>query len=123
MPNANVVRNITSIAFQNPSVISEAKNNCSHMGFIKDFRNEIVDTPLLNFSEAAKRRMFAHWVLKDEMEFQTFKKAFQELVLSTPEAKNDIDRSFVHTDTYVCIHFDNKIKSMMSFLNVFEYIF
>lgn len=84
------MRNITSIAFQNPNVINEAKNNCSRLDFIKEYKNEIVDTPLVNFTEAAKRRMFAHWILKDEMEFQTFKKAFQELVLSTPEAKNDI---------------------------------
>lgn len=91
LPNANVVRNITSIAFQNPNVISEAKNNCSHLPFIKEFKNEIVDAPMVNFTEAAKRRMFAHWVLKDEMEFQTFKKAFHDLVLSTPEAKIEID--------------------------------
>lgn len=60
------------------------------MDFIKEFRREIVDTPLANFTDGAKRRMFAHWVSRDEMEFQTFKKAFQDLVLSTPEAKNDI---------------------------------
>lgn len=90
LPNANVVRNFTSIAYQNPSMINDAKTNCSKLGFIKDFREEFVDDPLLNFTEAAKRRMFAHWVQKDEIEFQTFKKAFQDLVLSTQEAKNDL---------------------------------
>ncbi|TMW39202.1 hypothetical protein DOY81_015718, partial [Sarcophaga bullata] len=90
LPNANVVRNFTSIAFQNPNVINEAKNNCSRMPFIKEFRDEIVDTPLINFTEAAKRRMFAHWILRDEMEYQTFKRSFYELVLSTPEAKKHL---------------------------------
>lgn len=60
------------------------------MPFIKEFRDEIVDMPLVNFTEAAKRRMFAHWVLRDEMEYQTFKRSFYELVLSTSEAKKHL---------------------------------
>lgn len=90
LPNANVVRNFTSIAYQNPNMINDAKTNCSKLPFIKEFRNEIVELPLVNFTEAAKKRMFAHWVQKDEAEFQTFKKAFHEFVLSTPEAKNEV---------------------------------
>lgn len=71
-------------------MINEAKTNCSKLAFMKEFREEIVDFKNDNFTEAAKRRMFAHWVHKDEFEFETFKKAFYELILSTQEAKNDL---------------------------------
>uniref|UniRef100_A0A1A9ZNI3 Uncharacterized protein n=1 Tax=Glossina pallidipes TaxID=7398 RepID=A0A1A9ZNI3_GLOPL len=91
LPSANVVRNFTSIAYQNPSTLHEAKMNCSKLDFIEEFSSLIVDKPLVNFTEAARKRMFAHWVRNEEPEFQTLKNAFQSIVLSTTEARNDLD--------------------------------
>jgi len=90
LPNANVVRNFTSIAYQNPTVINDAKMNASHLPFAKEFLDEPVEFPLTNFTEREKRRMFAHWLRNDELEFITFKNAFNIFVMSDAEAKEDL---------------------------------
>ncbi|XP_036331261.1 uncharacterized protein LOC118742938 [Rhagoletis pomonella] len=90
LPTANVVRNITSIAYVNPSTLMDAKVNASGLDFVREFSEEIVEMPMKNFTESARRRMFAHWVRNDELEFQTFKKAFQTLVLNTNATRAEI---------------------------------
>ncbi|CAD7015299.1 unnamed protein product [Ceratitis capitata] len=85
LPTANVVRNFTSIAYVNPVTLMDAKLNASHLIF-----EEFVDTPLTNFTESAKQRMFAHWVRNDIVEFEEFKKIFEKLVLNTTAARPEI---------------------------------
>ncbi|XP_067630926.1 uncharacterized protein [Eurosta solidaginis] len=80
---ANVVRNFTSIAYVNPTTLVDAKTNASKLDFVREFSQEIIKEPMHNFTESAKRRMFAHWVRNDEEQFQIFKKAFHDLVLNT----------------------------------------
>ncbi|ALC40726.1 CG4984 [Drosophila busckii] len=82
LPNAQVVRNFSSMSYTSQSFINDAKRNLSHMDFIKQFAQEKLDgSP--NFTEAARRRMFAHWARGEEEEFQTFRSAFYKLVMST----------------------------------------
>ncbi|XP_018799343.1 PREDICTED: uncharacterized protein LOC108975365 [Bactrocera latifrons] len=83
LPTANVVRNFTSIAYVNPATLMDAKLNASALEFVREFSEEIVEIPMKNFTESARRRMFAHWVRNDEEEFKAFKKIFEDLVLNT----------------------------------------
>lgn len=82
LKTATVARNITSIAYQSPTSISDAKLNISQSDFIKNFLSNELPTPLVNFTEEAKQRMFAHWVRNDHDLFQEFKKAFWSLELA-----------------------------------------
>lgn len=90
LPNANVVRNFTSIAYQSLSTLNDAKLNASKLEFTGEFCKEEVQFPLTEFNEAARRRMFCHWVRNEADDFQKFKIAFKNLVLSTTEAQNDL---------------------------------
>ncbi|CAD7015291.1 unnamed protein product [Ceratitis capitata] len=90
LPTANVVRNFTSIAYVNPVTLMDAKLNASQLDFVRKFSEEFVDTPLTNFTESAKQRMFAHWVRNDIVEFEEFKKIFEKLVLNTTAARPEI---------------------------------
>ncbi|XP_073844894.1 uncharacterized protein isoform X2 [Musca autumnalis] len=90
LKDADVVRNFTSFAIQNPTVLREAQRNCSRLDFIKEFSKVEVQFPLTNFTEEARQRMFAHWVLDDRHTFTKFKDEFYRLVLSTKEARDEL---------------------------------
>ncbi|XP_005174782.1 uncharacterized protein LOC101890226 [Musca domestica] len=90
LKDADVVRNFTSFAIQNPTTLREAQRNCSRLDFIKDFSKSEVHMPLENFTEEARQRMFAHWVLDDRASFNKFKDEFYRLVLSTKEARDEL---------------------------------
>ncbi|XP_037941759.1 uncharacterized protein LOC119674678, partial [Teleopsis dalmanni] len=93
LPNSTVIRNFTSFAFTNVGLVNNAKMNMSHMEFIDDFRYENVTFPLKNFTQEAKKRMFAHWIRNDEPEFQTLKAAFQSLELSSEKSRKALNPS------------------------------
>lgn len=82
LKNATVARNITSIAYQSPTSISDAKANISNSDFINKFLENDVTLPVQNFTEEVKEAMFAHWVRNDLEVFQEFKKAFWNLELA-----------------------------------------
>ncbi|XP_017078686.1 uncharacterized protein LOC108112867 isoform X2 [Drosophila eugracilis] len=84
LSNAQVVRNFSSMSYTSQTNINEAKRNLSHMDFIKDFAQEKLDTSD-NFTESARRHMFAHWVRGEDEEFQTLRNAFRTLVMNTDE--------------------------------------
>lgn len=81
MKDSMVARNITSIAYQSPTSINDAKLNLTNTEFVNKFLENNVTFPLHNFTEEVKQRMFAHWVRNDN-EFQEFKKAFWQFELA-----------------------------------------
>lgn len=84
LSNAQVVRNFSSMSYTSQTNINEAKRNLSHMDFIKEFAKEKLDTGD-NFTEAARRHMFAHWARGEDEDFQTLRNAFRSIVMSTEE--------------------------------------
>ncbi|XP_016994584.1 uncharacterized protein [Drosophila takahashii] len=82
--NAQVVRNFSSMSYTSQTNINEAKRNLSHMDFIKEFAQEKLETSE-NFTESARRHMFAHWVRGEDEEFQALRNAFRSLVMNTEE--------------------------------------
>ncbi|KAH8372151.1 hypothetical protein KR093_010173 [Drosophila rubida] len=88
--NAQVVRNFSSMSYTSQSFINDAKRNLSHMEFIRDFAAEKLDASD-NFTEAARRHMFAHWARGEEEEFQTFRAAFHKLVISTEAGQHELN--------------------------------
>ncbi|XP_017049911.1 uncharacterized protein LOC108093999 isoform X2 [Drosophila ficusphila] len=94
MSNAQVVRNFSSMSYTSQSNINEAKRNLSHMDFIKEFAQEKLDTSE-NFTEAARRHMFAHWARGEDEEFQALRNAFRTLVMSTEENQRQINATTI----------------------------
>lgn len=84
LSNAQVVRNFSSMSYTSQTNINEAKRNLSHMDFIKEFAKEKLDTGD-NFTEAARRHMFAHWARGEDEDFQTLRTAFRTIVMSTED--------------------------------------
>ncbi|KAL5274976.1 hypothetical protein ACFFRR_001152 [Megaselia abdita] len=84
LPDARVGRNFTSIAFQTPSNIIDAKLNISKEPYINDFLDVNASFPINDFNDNIKRRMFAHWVRNDEM-FIDFKKEFLGFISTLPK--------------------------------------
>ncbi|XP_055839756.1 uncharacterized protein LOC129907504 [Episyrphus balteatus] len=82
LKNATVARNFTSIAYQSPASVNDAKFNITDVEFVKSFLTHEVTFPLQNFTDAAKERMFAHWIRNEQELFQEFKKAFWSLELA-----------------------------------------
>lgn len=60
------------------------------MEFIRNFAQEKLDGSG-NFTEPARRRMFAHWARGEEEEFQTFRSAFHKLVMSTEANQHEFN--------------------------------
>lgn len=91
LKDADVVRNFTAFAIQNPTVLREAQRNCSRLDFIKEFsRAEIHHVPMENFTEEARQRMFAHWVQDDKVAFNKMRAEFNRLVLATQEVRDGL---------------------------------
>ncbi|XP_013114120.1 uncharacterized protein LOC106091950 [Stomoxys calcitrans] len=90
LKDADVVRNFTAFAIQNPTTLREAQRNCSRLDYIKEFNSVPVQFPLESFTEEARQRMFAHWVRNDKVPFNKFKDEFYRLVLSTQEARDEL---------------------------------
>lgn len=84
LPDARVARNFTSIAFQLPSNLIDAKSNISKEAYIDEFLNVNVTFPIHHFTDDIKRRMFAHWVKNDGM-FLDFKQAFISYISALPD--------------------------------------
>jgi len=82
LSNAQVVRNFSSMSYTSQSLINDAKRNLSHMEFVRNFAEEKLEETN-RFTEAARRRMFAHWARGEDEEFQTFRNGFHKLVMST----------------------------------------
>lgn len=82
LSNAQVVRNFSSMSYTSQSNINDAKRNLSHTEFIRQFAQERLDGSE-NFTEIARRRMFAHWARGEEDDFQHFRNAFHKLVMNT----------------------------------------
>lgn len=88
LPNSIVVRNFTSIAYQNTATIDIAKTNTSQFEFVREFLGKMLEPQnMTTFTEEAKQRMFAHWVRNDVDTFQMLKRQFEKLVLSTEQAR------------------------------------
>ncbi|XP_030559982.1 uncharacterized protein LOC115762046 isoform X1 [Drosophila novamexicana] len=90
LSNAQVVRNFSSMSYTSQSYINDAKRNLTHMDFIRSFAEEKLDGSG-NFTEPARRRMFAHWARGEEEEFQTFRSAFHKLVMSTEANQHEFN--------------------------------
>lgn len=94
MSNAQVVRNFSSMSYTSQTNINEAKRNLSQMDFIKEFAHEKLETSD-NFTESARRHMFAHWVRGEDMEFQTLRHAFRTLVMNTEENQRQFNATAI----------------------------
>ncbi|KAH8401250.1 hypothetical protein KR009_004030 [Drosophila setifemur] len=84
LSNAQVVRNFSSMSYVSQTNINEAKRNLSHMDFIKEFARENLESGN-NFTESARRRMFAHWARGEDEEFHQLRNDFRSLVMSTED--------------------------------------
>ncbi|XP_062133953.1 uncharacterized protein LOC133844121 isoform X1 [Drosophila sulfurigaster albostrigata] len=90
LSNAQVVRNFSSMSYTSQTLINDAKRNLSHMEFIRNFAAEKLE-PSDNFTEAARRHMFAHWARGEEEEFQTYRTAFHKLVISAELGQHELN--------------------------------
>lgn len=90
LSNAQVVRNFSSMSYTSQSYINEAKRNLSHTDYIRQFAQEKLDGSE-NFTEIARRRMFAHWARGEEDEFQQFRLAFHKLVMNTETNQRELN--------------------------------
>lgn len=84
LPAARVARNFTSIAFQTPSTIIDAKLNISKEAYIDNFLNVNNTGSINDFTDDIKRRMFALWVKNDPV-FNEYKQAFLSHISALPE--------------------------------------
>lgn len=81
MPNSQVARNFTSIAFQSPQLINEARRSLSDLDFIQEYLRKEIDMPLENFTDVAREKMFAYWTLNDDTNFNILKESFHSIVI------------------------------------------
>ncbi|XP_068144046.1 uncharacterized protein [Drosophila tropicalis] len=88
LSNAQVVRNFSSMSYTSQTNINDARRNLSHMEFIRQFALESLDESN-EFTESARRRMFAHWARGEEDDFQMFRSAFHKLIMSTEAGQRD----------------------------------
>jgi len=82
------------MSYTSQTNINEAKRNLSHMDFIKQFAQEKLE-PADNFTESARRHMFAHWVRGEDEEFQTLRNAFRALVMNTEENQRQFNATAI----------------------------
>lgn len=90
LSNAQVVRNFSSMSYTSQTNINEAKRNLSHMEFIKKFAQEPLEATD-NFTESARRHMFAHWARGEDEDFQTLRNAFRNIVMNTDDNQREFN--------------------------------